>query len=236
MTLIGLTEAARLTGKDKATIHRAMKSGRLSFTVGDDGDRQIDPAELERVYSIKPQDGEPEVAPRNRKKAKSNHVQIAQLAAQLEIEHAKTVSLEERLADKDSVIDDLRRRLDREGEERRQAQARLTALLTDQRRKVPPDVIAMPSPPTSAGPIAQQDSPPVSLAPPAVAPAQLVSTAAEGEAAPRHVSPAATAMDGATPAPAADTDNREQRHLPQQVVKPPAKADVAWWRKMMGGK
>ena len=136
MALIGLTEAAKLTGKDKATIHRAMKSGRLSFTVGDDGERQIDPAELERVFPIKPQDGEAEVALRNRKKPESNHMQIAQLGAQLESERAKTAMLQERLADKDTVIDDLRQRLDREGEERRQAQAQLTALLTDQREPV----------------------------------------------------------------------------------------------------
>jgi hypothetical protein len=170
MALIGLTEASKLTGKDKTTIHRAMKSGRLSFTVGDDGDRQIDPAELERVFLIKPQVGEPEVAPRNRKRAESNHVQIAQLTAQLEIERTKTAALEERLADKDGVIDDLRRRLDREGEERRQAQARLTALLTDQRPKEPPDVIAMP-PPIPADSPARQDSPPMSSALPAAVPA-----------------------------------------------------------------
>lgn len=135
MALIGLTEAARLTGKDKATIHRAMKSGKLSFTVGDGGERQIDPAELDRVFPIKPQDEGAEVAPRNRQKSQSNYTQLVQLSAQLDAERVKTASFEERLADKDTVIDDLRQRLDREGEERRQAQAQLTALLTDQREK-----------------------------------------------------------------------------------------------------
>lgn len=211
MALIGLTEASKLTGKDKTTIHRAMKSGRLSFTVGDDGDRQIDPAELERVFPIKSQDGEIEVAPRNRKKAGSNHVQIAQLTAQLEIERTKTAALEERLTDKDSVIDDLRQRLDREGEERRQAQARLTALLTDQRPKEPPNVIAMP-PPIPANPTAPQDSPPVSSAPPTAAPAQPVVTAAEGEAVPRHVS--STAL----------------------VTQKTTAAEASWWRRMVGGR
>jgi len=209
MMLIGLTEASKLTGKDKTTIHRAMKSGRLSFTVGDDGDRQIDPAELERVFPIKLQDGGPEVAARNRKKAGSNHVQIAQLTAQLEIERTKTAALEERLADKDGVIDDLRRRLDREGEERRQAQARLTALLTDQRPKEPPDIIAMP--PIPADPAARQDSPPASAAPPAVVPAQPVP--------PAHVSPATTS----TGAPA------------ETAASVPAK-ETGWFRRMMGGK
>lgn len=220
MALIGLTEASKLTGKDKTTIHRAMKSGRLSFTLGDDGDRQIDPAELERVFPIKPQDGELEVAPRNRKKAGSNHAQIAQLTAQLEIERTKTAGLAERLADKDGVIDDLRQRLDREGEERRQAQARLTALLTDQRPKVsPPDVITMPPSPTPAGPTAQQDSSTGSSAPPAAASVQPVATAAEGEAAPRRVSPSPVPTD----APA------------ETVASVPAK-EMGWLRRMMGGK
>jgi hypothetical protein len=41
--------------------------------------------------------------------------------------------LRERLIEKDEMIGDLRRRLDQSEEERRQVQARLTALLTDQR-------------------------------------------------------------------------------------------------------
>jgi hypothetical protein len=55
MANIGLSEAARLTGKPRSTIHRAMKSGRLSYTVGADGARLIDPAELERAFAINPQ-------------------------------------------------------------------------------------------------------------------------------------------------------------------------------------
>jgi hypothetical protein len=132
MPLIGLSEAARLTGKDKATIHRAMKGGRLSFTMNASGDRQIDLAELERVFPIKPVDPAGEVAPRTRPKPESNHAQIAQLSAQLESERARAASFEVRITDKDAVIEDLRRRLDREAEERRQAQAQLTALLTNQ--------------------------------------------------------------------------------------------------------
>ncbi|MBV8844135.1 MAG: hypothetical protein JO307_15110 [Bryobacterales bacterium] len=220
MALIGLTEASKLTGKDKTTIHRAMKSGRLSFSVGDDGDRQIDPAELERVFPIKLQNWESEVAPRNRKKTGSNQTQIAQLSAQLEIERTKTAALEERLADKDGVIDDLRRRLDREGEERRQAQARLTALLTDQRPKIsPPDVITMPPSPTPAGPTAQQDSSPGSSAPPAAVSIQPVVTTAEDETAPRHVSPASATTDA-----------------PAEAVAPVPAKETGWFRRMMGGK
>ena len=47
---VGLTEAARLTGKDQSTITRACQSGRLSFTKDESGNRMFDLAELERVY------------------------------------------------------------------------------------------------------------------------------------------------------------------------------------------
>ena len=54
---------------------------------------------------------------------------------------ARLEAAEARIADKDAVIDDLRRRLDAEAEERR----RLTAILTDQRAAVP-DSVLRPSP------------------------------------------------------------------------------------------
>ena len=53
MASIGLSEAARLTGRNQSTIHRAMKAGRLSYTVDETGERRIDTAELDRVFPIK---------------------------------------------------------------------------------------------------------------------------------------------------------------------------------------
>jgi len=47
---IGLVAAVRITGRNKGTIHRAMTSGRLPFTVNAEGKRQIDPADLARVF------------------------------------------------------------------------------------------------------------------------------------------------------------------------------------------
>jgi predicted site-specific integrase-resolvase len=145
LALIGLTEAAKLTGKDKATIHRALKSGKLSCTLSDSGERQIDPAELERVFPIRSQD---EVA-RTVDSGKRNYTQstgrVAEMKAQLETERMTIAHLQERLADKDNVIDDLRSRLDREGEERR----KLTAILTDQRERpiiTPPPLAAVAQP------------------------------------------------------------------------------------------
>lgn len=48
--MLSMGQAARETGVSKATIHRAIKSGRLSALRQDDGSYQIDPAELFRVY------------------------------------------------------------------------------------------------------------------------------------------------------------------------------------------
>lgn len=45
-----LGTAATATGKSKTTIHRAIKSGKLSAFRRDDGTFEIDPAELHRVF------------------------------------------------------------------------------------------------------------------------------------------------------------------------------------------
>ena len=47
---VGLTEAARLTGKDASTITRACQAGRLSFNKDETGQRMFEMAELERVF------------------------------------------------------------------------------------------------------------------------------------------------------------------------------------------
>lgn len=53
--MLTLGQAARLTGTSKTTITRAIKAGRLSAIRRDDGSYRIDPAELSRVYEIKPE-------------------------------------------------------------------------------------------------------------------------------------------------------------------------------------
>ncbi|MGH7867036.1 MAG: hypothetical protein ACREP9_05220 [Candidatus Dormibacteraceae bacterium] len=47
---VGINLAARLTGKNKATISRDTKSGKLSATVREDGSKSYQVVELERVY------------------------------------------------------------------------------------------------------------------------------------------------------------------------------------------
>ncbi len=50
MALLNLTAASRAAGVNRSTIVRALKSGRLSATSNDTGERCIDTAELMRVF------------------------------------------------------------------------------------------------------------------------------------------------------------------------------------------
>lgn len=127
-------QAAKATGKSKPTISRAIKTGALSATKNDNGSYTIDPAELHRIFPPiqRSSNDNPEIL--------RSETPVLQETLRREID-----LLRERLADKDAVIDDLRKRLDVEGEERR----RLTAILTDQRAKTP-DVIVTPPPSSTA--------------------------------------------------------------------------------------
>ncbi len=51
---LSLQQAASATGKEKSTISRAIKSGRMSAVITESGTYQIDPAELFRVFPPKP--------------------------------------------------------------------------------------------------------------------------------------------------------------------------------------
>lgn len=50
MAKVGAQRAANMTGVSKATIQRAMKSGKLSYEVDEQGQKMIDTSELERVF------------------------------------------------------------------------------------------------------------------------------------------------------------------------------------------
>src|SRR3954453_18480308 len=104
-----LVEAGAATGKGKSTILKAIKRGAISATRDTNGGWLIEPAELHRVYPPK--------------SAGVAHDTSGNPAGPQDT--AELRELRARLADKDAVIDDLRRRLDSETEERR----RLTAVL-----------------------------------------------------------------------------------------------------------
>ncbi|RVT80663.1 helix-turn-helix domain-containing protein [Rhodobacteraceae bacterium CCMM004] len=131
-------QAADCAGVSKSTITRAIKSGKLSSTVDDDGVNQIDGSELARWAegrgkTINLPDGaaappapvrtaldEPvRTTPNDTGEARVLSVQVEQMQARIDL------LMSER--------DDLRQRLDRSEQERSEAQTKLTALLTDQR-------------------------------------------------------------------------------------------------------
>lgn len=120
-----LGQAARATGKSKPTIARAIQSGKLSATRGDDGSYVIEPAELSRVYPVTGNGAGP------MKRSVTGDVTgdaSEHLLARV-TEQAGTIS------DLRETIRDLRARLDASEDERRRMQ---TALLTDQREKAAP--------------------------------------------------------------------------------------------------
>lgn len=120
-----LGEAAKATGISKASISRAINSGRISATKKDDGSFSIEPVELHRVYppkSTTPVTETPSETLRNGNADTRNGSDSNVLQARLD-------AALEQLRDRDGTIDDLRRRLDQSDEERREAQARVIGLL-----------------------------------------------------------------------------------------------------------
>lgn len=113
-----LGEAAKASGKSKATISKAIKSGRLSAVKQDTGVFRIEVAELYRVYP-KTVDGNQERTPQTVVQTPENTPSVKELQARLE-------AAQERLTDRDTVIADLR-------EDRDRWRQQATALLADQR-------------------------------------------------------------------------------------------------------
>ena len=114
-----LAEAGKATGKNKTTIQRAIKSGKISAIKGASGAYEIDPAELHRVFP-------PATAQRDAQQTASNDTQrppvaletsalerIAELERELAVAQSRTVSLEEQRQQMEGTIEDLRTRLDR---------------------------------------------------------------------------------------------------------------------------
>lgn len=113
-----LGEAAKATGKSKATISKAIKSGRISAKKDDSGTFHIDPSELHRVYPPTVSNEHRETLTNNNR-ATDTDGNIRELQARLDAAH-------ERLSDKDAVIADLR-------EDRDRWRNQATALLADHR-------------------------------------------------------------------------------------------------------
>jgi hypothetical protein len=121
-----LSQAAKATGKDKSTISKAIKKGRISAARRDDSSYDIDPSELHRVYPpVNDEQPQQPVAHSKKSTVGDPHstVKVTELEAKLE-------AAKDREQLKDEMIAELR--VDRD-HWRQQA----TALLTDQREKLP---------------------------------------------------------------------------------------------------
>jgi hypothetical protein len=125
-----LGQAARAGGRSKTTIHRAIKSGRLSASRVDGAGYDIDPSELTRAY---PGTGSP-----NGQMERS--VIEAPPSASLEQLRGERDRFRALAEEREETIRDLRARLDAEAEERR----RLTRLLADHRPAGPPPAAELP--------------------------------------------------------------------------------------------
>ena len=119
-----LGAAAKASGKSKATISKAIKSGRLSALKDETGVYQIEPAELNRVYPLNV-DGNRDRTPRTPEDTPDKGPSLREVQARLE-------AAQERLADKEALIAGLR-------EDRDRWRQQATALLVDQRPVPQPD-------------------------------------------------------------------------------------------------
>ena len=123
MATVSMTKGAELAGVSKGTVSKALKSVRLSYAEKTDNGYLIDTSELFRVFP--PKQKETVADSRLDTPSGNSETPINSGGLQREIE-----LLREQLQDRDSVVADLRQRLDKSEDERREAQARVIGLLT----------------------------------------------------------------------------------------------------------
>ena len=137
LTRVRLSEAARLAGVSQSSLYGALAKHRLSCNTDKEGRQWIDVSEIARGY--------PDTfgsVPRH----------VPRHAVEQLVETALERELRERLADKDAVIADLRRRLDAEAEARRQVLAMLKAIqrLLENNTQARATAEPLPDPPAEA--------------------------------------------------------------------------------------
>lgn len=122
VNMYSLSEAAKASGKSKSTLTRAIDKGKISASKDEHGRYQIEPIELHRVYpavAFEPVAQQADDQPRNGDATSEFLNELIELRAEAKTKEQLVIAHEK-------TIDDLRQRLDKEGEERRQIMARLT--------------------------------------------------------------------------------------------------------------
>ena len=107
MAHLTLGQAAKLVGKSKSTITRAIQSGKLSAQRQEDKSYRIDPAELHRVWPAT-------VAQPDHEEPHGTHEGTQ--GGTLAVLQVKVEMLEAQLEREQDTVEDLRRRLDRSEE------------------------------------------------------------------------------------------------------------------------
>ena len=128
--MYSLKQAAEAAGRGKPAILKAIKSGRVSAKKNEIGQWEIDPAELHRVY--------PPVTEDVSGTSSGKRQETPKETLEIKVLETKVEALEQQLNREQETVNDLRRRLDAESEERRSANEecrKLTMMLTDQRPK-----------------------------------------------------------------------------------------------------
>ena len=121
-TSLTLGQSAKLTGKSKTTIHNAVKSGKVSGRKGSNGEYQIDPAELSRVYPAVTPAGEHQNGPVDPQTERDVTPQMNRFTGELDALKLVIEQLETRIDEKDERIGEIKTQL-----------AQSQNLLTDQR-------------------------------------------------------------------------------------------------------
>ena len=129
-----LSEAAKATGKNKSTIQRAIKSGKISASKGESGAYEIAPSELHRVFS--PSVTQPDVQHRQSNDTQRHKVtpnishleRFLDLEKELAVVQERAIGLEAQKDQMADTINDLRKRLD-------SSESRVTALLAAPKSK-----------------------------------------------------------------------------------------------------
>jgi hypothetical protein len=134
-----LKQAATATGKSKPTILRAIQGGKISAEKDQQGEWQIEPAELHRVYPpVSERNGSDETIWNDTQQADSPFETVllrAEVEQMRERFSCLEIDRERERREASDTITDLRNRLDQSEQERRDVNRQLTALLTDQRQK-----------------------------------------------------------------------------------------------------
>ena len=125
MKHLTLGEAAKLTGKSKPTISKAIKDGRISAEQREDKSYQIEVSELIRVFPALPET-DADTSVQTKSSSKSNNSSV------LEVEKK---FLEEKVADLESRLEEMKDERNTAQEEARADRARLVAMIEDQRPK-----------------------------------------------------------------------------------------------------